>query len=884
MGLTFNKRRLIENPAAPYVLGIGGLAVAAYLCFQLGFGISRTSFVFFVVVTLISLFGRAAASIVLSVLAAALLNFLFTPPLFEFRVDTLDDSVRLVTFLITSLILTAVVTKRSRLENELRASEERFRTLIQFSFDVYWETDEHHRFVRQEFAEGLADASARESEIGKTRWEVPYLEPDEETWRKHRETMDAHLPFRDFELARPTPDGAKRYVSVSGLPVFDKAGHFVGYRGVGRHITDRKLVELSLRRRERELQELLETIPAMTVTVLPDGSSVSIGKRFSEYTGLSETDGRGFGWKVCIHPDDLDLHVHTWRVSLKTGEPLEIETRFRRGDGEYRWFLARAAPLRDEAGNIVRWYEVLTDIEDRKQAEYGLRESQGKLKAAQSTAHVGWWERDFTTDRLTASDEICRIFGVEPPELSNWRERWLQLIHPDDRSRTAEAAAASLLAGSPRYDIEYRVVRPDGSERTVHSQGDVTWDDAGQPLRQFGVLQDITELRKAEKELRAREEALRRSEAYLAEAQSLSHTGTIVFNPTAAVYWSDESFRIWGLDPKLGIPDRDAVFRRIHPADREMLAAEIDEAFHQRRAFLTEFRILLPDGKLKYIEARGRPLVSKDGTRVELIATQFDVTERRRAKEQSEKLRQLEADLAHMNRVGIMGELTASLAHEILHPIATARNNARAGIRFLDMQPPELHEVREALACVVRDADRAKEIVDRVRDHMKKAPPRKQPFDLNEAVAEVIVMVRTAVEREKVTVHLDLQENMSPISGDRVQLQQVLMNLIMNAVESMSANTEEPREMTIKTEQTKDGSTTVAVRDSGPGIDPDRRERLFQPFYTTKETGTGMGLAICRSIIAVHGGRLWVDGNQPKGAVFQFTLPTVDDHDPVGAA
>ncbi len=759
MSLFFNRYPLLKSTAVPYLLGVGGLAVATYVCFQIGFDVSRTGFIYLFIITFISLFGTLAAAIILSLVAAALMNFFFTEPLFEFRIDALDDVIRIITFLVISLVITAVVTKLSRAEKKLRASEERFRTLIQFSFDVYWETDEHHRFVRQEFAEGLADAPEPGSEIGKTRWEVPYLEPDEETWRKHRETMEAHLPFRDFELTRPTPGGGKRYVSVSGLPMFDETGRFIGYRGVGRHITERKLVELSLRRREREVRELLETIPAMTVTVLPDGSSVSIGKQFSEYSGLSEAAAQGSGWKACIHPDDLDLHVRTWEASLKSGDPLEIETRFRRADGEYRWFLARAAPLRDEVGNILRWYEVLTDIELRKQAEQGFRD--------------------------------------------------------------------------------------------------------------------------AEKELRAREEALRRSEAYLAEAQRLSHTGTIVFNAKSAVYWSDESYRIWGLDSRLGLPERDSVFQRVHPDDRERLRTEVDEAFRERRDFATEFRIVLPDGTLKYIEATGRPLASaEDGAGVELIATQFDVTERKRAEEQSEKLRQLEVDLAHMNRLGIMGELTASLAHEILHPIATARNNARAGMRFLDMQTPDLHEVREALACVVRDADRAKEIVDRVRDHMKKAPVRKQPFDLNEAIGEVIVMVRTALERENVSVHMSLMQHMAPITGDRVQLQQVLLNLIMNAVESMSSANGDARELTIRTEQAKEGGILVAVHDSGPGIDPDRHDRVFQPFYTTKTTGTGMGLAICRSIIAAHGGRLWAEANKPRGAIFQFTLPPAsEDHD-----
>ena len=514
-----------------------------------------------------------------------------------------------------------------------------------------------------------------------------------------------------------------------------------------------------------------------------------------------------------------------------------------------------------------------------------LRESEAKLQEAQRIAHFGWWERDFTTNRVSLSDEACHIFGVEPVDLPEWHGRWLNLIHPEDRSRTAEAAAAALLPGGPRYDVEYRIVRPDGGERTVHSQGDVTWDDAGRPLRQFGVLQDITDLRQAEQQRREseerfrtlvqfsfdvywesdaqhrftrqefaegladapapgseigksrwevpylepdaeawrkhretldahlpfrdfeiarptpdggkryvsvsglpvfddsgrfigyrgvgrhiterkkQEEALKRSEAYLAEAQRLSHTGTLVFTATGPVYWSEESYRIWGLDPRQGLPDRETVLQRIHPDDRERMDLETEEALRQKRDFALAFRIMLPDGTLKYIESIGRPFFSPGGDLVEMVATHVDVTERKRAEEEHERLRQLESDLAHVNRMSMLGELAASLAHELLHPIATARNNARAGMRFLDMSPPNLGEVREALACVVRDADRAKEIVGRMRDHMKKAPPRRDPFDLNEAIHEVIAMVRSAIDQSKISVRTCLTGGIASGSG-----------------------------------------------------------------------------------------------------------------------
>jgi len=247
------------------------------------------------------------------------------------------------------------------------------------------------------------------------------------------------------------------------------------------------------------------------------------------------------------------------------------------------------------------------------------------------------------------------------------------------------------------------------------------------------------------------------------------------------------------------------------------------------------------------------------------VAFVLDLTERKRAEEEHERLRQLESDLAHVNRLSIMGELAASLAHEVLHPIATARNNARAGMRFLEMSPPNMDEARKALGCVVRDADRAKDIVGRMRDHVKKATPRREPFDLNEAVREVIDMVRSAIARNEIAVSTQFMDGLVPVQGDRVQLQQVVMNLILNAVEAMGSVEAGARELLISTGQTGANGVLVAVRDSGPGIAPAHLERIFEAFYTTKHSGVGMGLSICQTIINGHGGRLWVSANEPRG-------------------
>jgi len=254
------------------------------------------------------------------------------------------------------------------------------------------------------------------------------------------------------------------------------------------------------------------------------------------------------------------------------------------------------------------------------------------------------------------------------------------------------------------------------------------------------------------------------------------------------------------------------------------------------------------------------------------VAFVLDLTERKRAEE---ALHKLGSDFAHMNRISIMGELAASLSHEITQPIASARNNARAAQNFLDMQPPDLGEIREAVACVVGDVDRAGDIIDRIREQIKKAPPRKQRCDLNGAINEVIGLTRSMIVRNGVSVQTQLADALLPVQGDRVQLQQVVLNLILNAVEAMGSVEAGARELLIRTEH-DDAGVLVSVRDSGPGIDPTHLKRVFEPFYTTKSGGTGMGLSICRSIIDAHGGRLWAEANRPRGTVFQFTLPNAE--------
>jgi signal transduction histidine kinase len=369
------------------------------------------------------------------------------------------------------------------------------------------------------------------------------------------------------------------------------------------------------------------------------------------------------------------------------------------------------------------------------------------------------------------------------------------------------------------------------------------------------------------------QELLRR-EAYLAEAQRLSQTGSWAWSPDQGqTYWSEECYRVLSFDPQDGLPRFEEFFQRIHPDDQPSFRELVQTAIREKAEFEADYRIVHLDGTVRDIHAVGHPVLSTSGHLVEFVGTVIDVTERRRTERERARLRQLEADLAHINRVSTLGEMAASLAHEIKQPIAAARNNARAALHFLDRSPPDLREVREAVDCFVGDADRISDVVDRIGSLIKKAPPRKEVVDLNAAILEVIALTHSEAVKTGVTVSTQLARELPRIQCDRVQLQQVMLNLIVNAIQSMSGVEDGNRELHIGTVSIEPEGVCVAVRDTGHGLRPEGLPRLFEPFYTTKPDGMGIGLSICRSIIEAHGGRLWATRCEPRGALFQFTIP-----------
>jgi PAS domain S-box-containing protein len=395
----------------------------------------------------------------------------------------------------------------------------------------------------------------------------------------------------------------------------------------------------------------------------------------------------------------------------------------------------------------------------------------------------------------------------------------------------------------------------------VKASGKPVFDANGEFRGYRGTGSDVTEIMRAQEELRESERSARSAIDGIAGLVSiLAPNGEVeTVNRQCLEYFgrSLEEQKNWEATDMVHPEDLPHIFKLFKRA----IASEIPYHFEQR---LRRF-----DGEYRWFDTRGGAVRDDTGRIVRWYVLLTDIEDRIRALAQ---LEQMQSDFAHMNRVSVMGELGASLVHEITQPIASARNNARAAQNFLDMQPADLGEVREALAGIVGNADRAGDIIGRIREQIRKAPPRKERFDLNAAIDEVIVLGRSAIIKNRVWVQTRLSEGLFPVHGDRVQLQQVVLNLLLNAVEAMGSVEAAPRDLLISTKQDRTG-LLVAVRDSGPGIDPSHIERVFDAFYTTKSSGMGMGLSICRSIVDAHGGRLWAEANEPRGAIFQFTLP-----------
>jgi PAS domain S-box-containing protein len=618
---------------------------------------------------------------------------------------------------------------------------------------------------------------------------------------------------------------------------------------------------------------LADTIPALVWSALPDGSRDFHSRRWLEFTGLSAEEASGKGWSAVLHPQDRAAFVDKWRSSVATGESFETETRGRSANGEYRWFLARAEPLRDERGTIVRWYGSNTDIEDRKRATEALRESEEQWREVFEHNPVMYFMVDATGTVLSVNNFGAAQLGYAVSELVG--QSVLSVFYKEDREFVQKNVAVCLDKLGQSHSWEIRKVRKDGTVLWVRENAKAV-RRADNQLIVLVACEDITERKRTE-------DALRLSEAYMAHAQQLASVGSWAYRRSSMVehwdiceHWSAETWHISDFDPTEGYPPIDAIFLRIHPEDRERVAEANTRALKDGQPMNVRYRYFRADGQLRILHSIGTA-VFENGAVTRFVGASLDITEQERRIEElrraDEELHQTHAQLAHISRVTTLGELTASIAHEVNQPLAGVVSSGNACLHWLASQPPDVDKARQSVERVIRDANRASEVVGRVRGLAKKAPPQKVWLNINETVLEIIALTRREVEQSHVSLRTQLSDDVPLVWADRIQLQQVILNLIINAIEAISALGDGPRDVLVSTAKDKSNDVLLTVRDSGAGLDPGKLEDIFNAFYTTKTDGMGMGLAVSRSIIMDHGGRLWATPNEPRGAVFQFTLP-----------
>jgi PAS domain S-box-containing protein len=554
--------------------------------------------------------------------------------------------------------------------------------------------------------------------------------------RAIREKADFEI---DFRIA--LPDGSIKRVHSVGHPVVNGEGDVIELVGTHVDVTEQyeakeKLQKAfdEIKKSEDRLRLVIDTIPTLVWRSGPEGSPDFLNQPALDYTGLS-LDQAELGWPRAFHPDDKKGMLVKWSAIRASGKPGGLEARLRRFDGEYRWFWFQAEPLRDEAGNIVKWYGSATDIEDRRLTEVALRESEQRFRDYAETSSDWLWETG-PDHRVTRLSELYNV-GIPP----------------------------SQVLGVPRWEIATDVE----SEPEKWRQHRATLD-AHRSFRNF--------------------------------VYTVNGTGS--------------------------------------PA---------------------------------YVQTSGKPFYDPNDNFLGYRGTGTNITATIRADHAEQALRKAQAELAHVTRVTTLGQLTASIAHEVNQPLAAVIANAEASLRWLDREPPDLAAARRSAEWVIKDGIRASEVIRRVRALVNKTDLEKVPLDINSVVRDVITLVQRELTIHRISLRTEFAPALPMILGDRIQLQQVIINLVMNGIEAMEPVSDRPRELVIRSRRDGPHGMLLSVTDRGIGISDDESDRLFKAFFTTKSGGMGMGLSICRSIVESHGGRLSVCRNNGPGATFQFILP-----------
>jgi PAS domain S-box-containing protein len=608
-----------------------------------------------------------------------------------------------------------------------------------------------------------------------------------------------------------------------------------------------------------ELTHLIDALPGLAWTAFPDGRAEFLNQRWLDYTGLTAEQAAELGWIEAIHPDDRERVGDYWRSCVISGIPGDTEARMRRHDGAYRWFLFRANPVRDAAGNISRWFGTNIDIEDRRRGEEVLQFNERNLSLIINTipAHIYVLNTEGAVQYVNQAVMDYTGLSMEDVHQEDYRDR---VIHPDDFKRVRAPRAAGLRRGAP-FSTEQRVLGNDGQYRWFLVRYKPLLDEEGRIVRWYVAAFDIEDRKRAVEQLQLLANMMH---SIPAAVWSVTPDGTPdIVNQG----WYDYT----GQTPEYVHSRPEAWMATMHPDDREAADTVYWDGIRSGEGFTMEARFLRArDQTYRWHLNRAVAVRDPGGNVIRFVGTSTDIEDLKAAQEE---LYDARAALAHVTRVMTMGELTASIAHEINQPLSGIITNANTCLRMLASDQPKVEGACETARRTIRDANRAAAVITHLRALFAKKETTAEPVDLTEVTQEVLVLCISDLQRKGTLLRQELAGDLPAVIGDRIQLQQVILNLLTNAADAMLAVDDRPRELSIKTELDTDGLVRVTVRDSGVGFDSRDADKLFTAFFSTKPQGMGIGLSVSRSIVESHHGRIWAAKNDGPGATFAFAIP-----------
>jgi PAS domain S-box-containing protein len=709
-------------------------------------------------------------------------------------------------------------------------------------------------------------------------WWDRFVHPDDIEGCKARwlQSLKTGEPLIDEQRVRKH-DGTYRWFRDSAVASRDERGNITGWHGTTADIDDQKRAEAALRESERKLQYLIDTVPALIWCADPEGNTTYINNQLQTWFGLSaERDDVTNSSKLtttiidAVHPDDRHCVAAVLAKSFAAGEPFGMKYRQRRADGEYRWIDGKAQPLRDANGGILQWYAVFLDINEEITAHEAVRQSEAELQVLVETVPSLIWLMTPAGLPYYFNKRFLEWAGVQQlGELSQGpygKETHVDLIHPDDRASVAETFQRAFESGLPLH-IKGRLRRRDGQYRWVDSRVEPLRDHTGKIIRWYGVSFDIEEEVKAQA-------ALVESERYLQHLIDTVPVGIVLSDPGGQPVYVNRrlSDRTGAMAMPAGgeaeIRIGDALWEIVHPDDRDAVYARLGQCREAGESFAMRYRQRRSDGVYRWIEHRSEPFYDKNGALAQWYGVNLDVDDEVKAQE---GLRLADERLARASRAASLSELSVSIAHELNQPLQAMVSNANAFERWLAAEPPNFERARKTAEWIIRDAEAAGEVIGRTRALFSQTEHRRELVNVNGVIADVCELLADRLTSSQIRLELSLDAAAPETSADRVQIEQVVMNLVRNAAEALQVASTDVRRISIATNPGADGWVEVVVSDNGSGIL--HPERIFDPFYTTKGDGVGIGLAICRSIIEAHGGRLQATNLAEGGASLKFGLP-----------